>query len=366
MSQIDLQWFAAEDEGRTEDPTEEKLRKARKEGRIAKSQELNGNLVLFFCIILMLFLASFIEKKCEEVLVYFFNHSADEKIDDVKFAYASLRYFLMIVLPFAVIGFLTAVVSNIVQNKGWMYTTKTIEPKFNKVLPHVGQYLKRTIFSLEGIFNIVKSIVKVAIIVLIAFLIIRYNLPKIFDTLKAGGPRLAMKSFASMAALMLVICSLLLLVVGILDYIVQRRQFKESMKMTKQEVKEEFKELEGDPEVKSHLENAQRALLQQNIHRAVKEADVLITNPTHFAVALEWKRDSKDFPEVTAKGEDLTAQNMKRIARENDVPIVENRPLARGLYADCQVGDIIPEAYIKAIVTVYVQIGYMNKKSKKI
>ena len=366
MSQIDLQWFAAEDEGKTEEPSEYKLRKAREEGELAKSQELNGSLVFLLSVIVLIALAPWIERKCEEVLTYFFRNVTAAKIDDKKFGYFCLKYFLMMILPIALVGLFAGVVSNLIQNKGFLFTTKTIMPKFNKIVPHFGQYLKRSFFSVEGVFNIFKSIFKVAVIAIIAFFIIRFNLPSIFDYLRTGGPRLAMKSFAGMAAVLLIICAVLLLVVGVLDYIVQKRQFRERMKMTKQEVKEEYKEMEGDPEVKSHLEQVQRAMLRQNIQKAVKEADVVITNPTHYAVALEWKRDTAELPEVTAKGADLTAQNMKKIARDNGVPVVENRPLARGLYTDTQVGDIIPANYLKAIATVYVQIGYLDKKYAKV
>ena len=222
--------------------------------------------------------------------------------------------------------------------------------------------MKRTIFSFEGVFNIIKSILKVFFIAIIAFVTISSDLPIIFKTLHVGGLQLALKHFASMAVRLLLMSGIVLFIAAIADYIVQRRQFREQMKMTKQEVKEEFKSMEGDPEVKAHLDSAQREMLSQNIPKAVKEADVVITNPTHFAVALQWKRKVSDAPEVTAKGQDLTAQNIKRIAKENDVPIVENRPLARGLYADTEVGDIIPVTYLRAIATVYAQIGYMNRQ----
>ena len=238
MSQIDLQWFAAEDEGKTEEPSEYKLRKAREEGRLAKSQELNGTFVFFFTVIVLIVLAPWVEKKCEEVLTYFFRNATASKIDDVKFAYFCLKYFL-IILPIAFIGLIAGIISNLIQNRGFLFTTKTIMPKFDKIVPHFGQYLKRSFFSVDGVFNIFKSIFKVVIIALIAFFVIRFNLPSIFDYLRTGGPRLAMQSFAGMAALLLVICAVLLLAVGVLDYIVQRRQFRESMKMTKQEVKEE-------------------------------------------------------------------------------------------------------------------------------
>jgi flagellar biosynthetic protein FlhB len=123
--------------------------------------------------------------------------------------------------------------------------------------------------------------------------------------------------------------------------------------------------MEGDPQVKGRLENARRELLRQNMPKAVREADVLITNPTHFAVALQWKQGVSDAPMVTAKGEDMTAQNMKRIARDADVPTVENRPLARALYTETEVGDIIPQAYLRVIAEVYAHIGYMDKQKRK-
>lgn len=365
MNQIDLQWFAAEDEGKTEQPSDYKLRKAREEGRVAKSQELNGTIVTLICILLLVVLAPWILKNLEEMVVFYFYHSTDTKVDDRKFAYTFVVYFLKLVLPFAAAGIIGGIVPNIIQNKGWLFTTKTIEPKFNKIVPKFGEYLKKTLFSLQGLFNITKSILKVVIIGIIAFFIIRRNIPLLLSLIKTAGPIIALRQVSRIASQLLIISAVILVGIGVLDYIVQRREFIENLKMTKQEVKEEFKEMEGDPEVKSHLDSAQKEMLQKNIPKAVREADVLITNPTHFAVALQWKRDINYAPEVTAKGEDFLAQNMKRIARENDVPIVENRPLARGLYTDVEIGATIPEGYLRAIATVYAQIGYMdNKKSE--
>ncbi len=361
MSQIDLQWFAPEDEGRTEDPSEHKLRKAREEGRVAKSQELNGAVVFLLGVVLLLFLGPWIERNLEEMMVFFFNQSTAEKVDNGQFAYVFAQYFCKLVLPFAIVGVIAGVVCNLIQNKGFLYTTKTITPKFDKIVPHFGQYFKRTLFSFEGVFNIVKSIAKVIILGIICFLMIYSQRDKLLSAENIPGPMLAMKTFAGVAGRMLIIAGVILVGIGILDYFVQKRQFKEQNKMTKQEVKQEYKELEGDPEVKSHLDAAQKEMLSQNIPKAMREADVLITNPTHFAVALQWKREINIAPEVTAKGEDLLAQNMKRMARENHVPMIENRPLARGLYNDSKVGDVIPENYWRAIAVVYSQIGYMDK-----
>lgn len=361
---IDLQWFAAEDEGRTEEASEYKLQKAREEGRVAKSQELNGTIVFLFGVVLLIALAPWMLVQFEEAFVFFFNASTSTTVFDVRFAAVFARYFVMLTLPFLLVGMVAGVVANIVQNRGFLFTTKTIEPKFDKILPHFGQYFKRTLFSFEGVFNVVKSIFKVTVIALVVFLMVRGDLPRILELLHTGGPELATRQIASMTAKLLVVTSVILLLVGIADYVVQRRTFRERMKMTKQEVKEEYKELEGDPEIKYRIENAQREMLTRNINRAVRESDVVITNPTHYAVALEWKQGEKDSPEVTAKGQDVTAETIKRIARENSVPIVENRPLARGLYTDTEVGDIIPLTYLRAIATVYVQIGYMDSRRK--
>jgi flagellar biosynthetic protein FlhB len=365
-SAIDLQWFAAEDEGRTEEPSEYKIKKAREEGRVAKSQELNGTIVLLLCVVMLIFLGSWIEQRMEEMMQFYFKNAMQKNIFDGKFFGAFINFFVGTVLPFLIVGVVAGVIANIVQNRGFLFTTKTITPKFDKLVPRFGEYFKKTLFSFEGVFNIAKSLIKVAVIGLISFFMIRDDLPQLLDMLHTKGIRVALGQLGTMTSRILIVISLFLLGIAIADYVVQRRQFIESLKMTKQEVKEEYKELEGDPEVKSHLDSAQREMLQTNIPRAVKESDVVITNPTHFAVALEWKRDRVDRPQVTAKGEDLTAQNMKRIATENGIPIVENRPVARGLYTDTKVGDIIPETYLKVIATIYSQIGYMEKKGQKV
>ncbi|MBQ9539471.1 MAG: EscU/YscU/HrcU family type III secretion system export apparatus switch protein [Treponema sp.] len=363
MSQIDLQWFSAEDEGKTEEPSEYKLRKARnEEGRVPKSQELNSTLIYLFQIMLLILLSSWMLRSFKDCMRFFFTNIFNIELTNYEAAYAFARYFIKMVIPFGILGLTIGVVSNLVQNKGFLYAPKLIMPKFDKLIPHFGQYLKRTMFSLEGGFNIVKSLLKVVVITFAGFLIIRGDILRLLSMTQTGSLELAMGHVARMAAKMLIISAVFLLAIGIVDYLVQKRQFMENMKMTKQEVKEEFKEQEGDPEVKSRLENAQKELLARNMPKAVREADVLVTNPTHFAVALEWKRNEDDAPKVTAKGSDLTALNMKRIAKEADVPIVENKPLARGLYTETEIGDIIPEAYIKAIATIYAQIGYMSKK----
>lgn len=361
---IDLQWFAAEDEGRTEEPSEIKLQKARKEGRVAKSNELNSALVFLFVIIVLVMLGPWILRKLQQIIVYYFMRCTDSEVNNPQFAAAFYHCFLIIVLPVALLGSIAGIAANIIQNRGFLYSTKPIEPNFSKILPHFGEYFKKTLFSFEGAFNIAKSLGKVAIISAVAYVFIRNNFESFLIMLGSGNIEGSIGKIAAIASKLLLTSAVIFLVIAIPDYFVQRKQFIESMKMTKQEQKQEYKEMEGDPDVKGHLQSAQRELLSRNMPKAVAEADVVVTNPTHFAVSLQYQPDIADAPQVTAKGSDEVAQMMKRIAREHDIPIVENRPLARGLYAETRVGDIIPDMYIKAIALVYRQIDYISKKKK--
>lgn len=360
---IDLQWFAAEDEGRTEEPTEVKLEKARKEeGRVAKSQELNGALVLLLSVVMMFFLGKTMLKDCVSVFLFFFTRISNPNVRDPSFAKAFYFFFLRLVLPIALVAIVGGVAGNIIQNRGFIFTTKPIAPNFKKIIPNFVQYFKNTLFSVRGIFNVIKSIGKVFILGVIAFLFVKKDVPIVLFEIQNGNVGEAINIIATMAWQILFIAAIIFLAISVPDYFVQRFQFLQEMKMTKQEVKEEYKEIEGDPDLKNKLKNAQRELLQKNMPKAVREADVVITNPTHFAVALKYDREVTDeAPQVTAKGEDEVAFAMKRIAKDAGVPIVENRPLARGLYTDVEVGDIIPARYLRAIVLIYTHIQYKYK-----
>lgn len=345
--------MAAEDEGRTEEPSEYRLEKARKEGRVAKSTEVSGALVLLLCVVTLIFLSKWLYNQIVESFVYFFNRTGTGEMG----TYSMISYFMVTVvkcmLPVSAVGAVAAIIGNIIQTRGFVFSLKPIEPKFSKIVPKFGEYFKKTIFSGKGLFNVAKSVVKVAIIVIIAYIYIKKDIFVIIHIISNRDAHVALAKVVSMAAQLLIIVSILFLVISIPDYFVQKRDFMEEMKMTKQEQKEEYKEMEGDPEVKSRLRQMQQQLLQQNIPKAVAESDVVVTNPMHYAVALKMDSAVNDAPMVNAKGVDEVAQTIKRLARENDIPIVENRPVARGLYTEVEVGDIIPVEYYKAIALIY-------------
>ena len=345
--------MAAEDEGRTEQPSEYKLEKARKEGRVAKSQEISGALVLLLCVVTIVFLARWLFSEIITIFKFYFTQCSTYDVKNPSFLPAFFDVFIKCVLPLGLISAVAAVAGNIIQTRGFIFSLKPIEPKFSKIVPKFGEYFKKTIFSVKGLFNIAKSLGKVAVICFVGYLYIRKDLFVLIDIIDNGNVAGALGQVAKMAAQILITVAVIFLAISIPDYFVQRHDFMEEMKMTKQEVKEEYKEMEGDPEVKSKLQQMQRQLLSQNVRKAVAESDVVIANPTHFAVALKYDASVADSPMVNAKGEDNQALMIRRIAEENNVPVVENRPVARELYTNVEVGDIIPDIYFTVLAEIY-------------
>ena len=362
---ISLQWFSddAETEGRTEQPTEHKLRRLREEGQVPKSQELVGAVTLFLPALLLFFLAPSMLRTCMEMFRFFFLRATElDPTQDAIIVGAFFHYLVRLALPILIVALFAALFSNIVQ-VGIMFTTKPIVPDFSKVLPRFGQFFKR-IFSIDGLFNFVKSIVKMLIIGGVAFTLIRMDINKLTNLQKAGL-WLGLTTVASLAIRILIICAVLLLILSIPDLLFTRWRFRERNKMSRQEMKEEMKMYEGDPQIRNRIRSRFRDLLKQNIAAAVPRADVVITNPTHFAVALEYQRDTMPGPMVTAKGADEAAARIRRLARDNGVPMVENKPVAQALYREVEVGDFVPESYYSVVATIFRKVMDINELRRK-
>lgn len=360
---IHLQWFAAEDEGRTEEPTEHKLRKAREEGRVAKSVELNSAILLIFSIGAIAILAGYLLDTFLAMFNYFFTRSTETTLlESGILVQAFFDFFIRLLAPLLLLNFIISILANLIQ-VGFLFTVKPLIPDFSRIVPHFGRYFKRVLFSAEGLFNLAKSLVKVFIIGFIAYLNIQAESKKLLTLLYLPVGR----SFSFVAELVLRIileAAIFMLALSVLDYIFQRWQFRENMKMSRQELKEERKIYEGDPLIKSRLKERMREIMMRNMLKAVPKADVIITNPTHFAVALEWDRLTMHAPQVTAKGADLIAQKIKDLALAHNIPVVENKPLARALYDEVEIGETIPEKYYEAIATILAQIYKMKGEVK--
>ncbi|MCK5201318.1 MAG: flagellar type III secretion system protein FlhB, partial [Spirochaetales bacterium] len=243
--------------------------------------------------------------------------------------------------------------------------TKPITPDLNKITPNFVKFVQKSFLSTEALFNLGKSLFKVAIISLIAYINISRELEHIMGFLSATFAY-SFQAIAVISFKILIEAALAMLLLAIPDYFFQKKQHTESLKMTKQEVKEERKTTEGDPLVRNRLRERMREIMTQNMLQKVPEADVIITNPTHFAIGMEWSRESMTAPVVIAKGQDNMAQRIKSIARDNDVPIIENKPLARGLYAEVEIGEIIPEKYYQVMAVVFAEVYQMDGKKQEV
>jgi flagellar biosynthetic protein FlhB len=359
FADVHLQWFAAEDEGRTEEPTEHKIKKAREEGKVAKSNEFTSALVLLFPIVALGILAPFIFRTLKEMITFFFNSSTEIDITrEGQVTRAFLNYFIRITLPIAAVAFVSAILGNIFQ-VGFLFSVKPIKPDLKKIMPKFGKFFKKALFSGEAFFNLGKSIVKIIMIGAIAFVNIRMEVDK-FAHFMELPLLLAFSTVVRVAFRILVESAIAMLVLSLPDYLFQRRQFRESLKMTKHEVKEERKMHEGDPLVQSRLRERMREIMNRNMLQNVPKADVVVTNPTHFAVAMEYDQVMMNAPTVTAKGQDNMAMRIREIAGDNGVPIIENKPLARALYAEVEIGDAIPEQYYEVMAHILAQVYRMQ------
>jgi len=363
---IHLQWFSddAEAEGKTEQPTEHKLRKLREEeGQVPKSQELGSAATLLLPALLLLFMGPRMLRICVEMFQFFLTRATEfNPVQDAVIVVTVFRYMAQLVLPIMAISVVAAIVFNYVQI-GPLFVTKPITPDFTKIIPRFGQFVKR-IFSMDGVWNFWKSIIKMLIIGGVAFMFIRMDFERLAN-LQRAGLWLGITTIATLAIRMLITCAVLLLLFSIPDFIFQRWRFKDRNKMAKHEIKEEMKMYEGDPQIKNRIRGRFRDLMKQNISATVPRADVVITNPTHFAVALQYDKDTMPSPMVTAKGADNLAAQIRKLAEENGVPLVENKPLARALYNEVDVGVHIPRAYFAVVGTILARVYHINERRRR-
>jgi len=357
---VHLQWFAAEDEGRTEEPTEHKLRKAREEGKVARSVELASALVLLLGIATVAVFAGSFLKNVAQMLRYFFRISATGELSG-EVVQAFYSYFLRLVAPVLAVAFVAAFLGNVLQ-VGFLFSVKPITPDVNRILPNLGRFFRRALFSGEAAFNLGKNILKIAVVLVIAYLNVRGELPRILRLGDASWQQ-GFRLIAAISLRIIVESAIAMLVLAVPDYLFARRLHLESLKMSRQEIKEERRMYEGDPLVRSRLREKMRELLTRNMLKAVPRADVVITNPTHYSVAVEWNRLLMAAPTVTAKGVDAVAMKIREAAREARVPLVENKPLARTLYHEVEIGEAIPERYYEVMAVILAEVYRLSGKA---
>ena len=286
---FDLQLFAAEDEGRTEEPTEYKKRKAREEGKVAKTPELPAALVLLFGFFLVFIMSRSLFKNATKMMEYYLNLVPDVVNGGENVIYLfkpMLPILLKLMGPVLAVTFVAAFIGNVVQ-VGFLFSTKPIEPDFSRINPNPVRFLQRSLFSRQALVNLGKSLFKVAAIGAVAYLLVRKDLTALMRTIDMGLLQ-ALSIGLLMTFKLIMVVSGILLFLSIPDYLFQRSEHLESIKMTKQEVKEEQKLLIGDPLLRARIRERQREFARRRMMQEVPKADVVITNPVHFAVALKY------------------------------------------------------------------------------
>ncbi|MBU5429333.1 flagellar biosynthesis protein FlhB [Kineothrix sp. MSJ-39] len=368
MTELRLQFFAKEGPGgeKTEKPTAKKLEDARKEGQVAKSREISNALTMIGLFILLKVSLSFLGNQFLGSFEDSYNHIpeliklTDGKIRSGDFSVLLLHMLFRMLLgmaPFLAVGFVLAFLADFLQVK-WKVTTKPLQPKFSKLNPVNG--FKR-IFSVNSLMELLKSVLKIGLISYVVYTTIKDKLQVIYllfhMTLWQG-----IATAADIAISIGLKVSIVYVIIAVLDFAYQKHKFNTDQMMTKQEIKDEYKNAEGDPAVKGKQRQRMQEASRRRMMQDIPKADVVITNPTHFAVAIQYDTKVAAAPVVLAKGEDHLAAKIKEVARENKVEIVENKPLARMLYYNVDIGQQVPPELYQAVAEVLAMVYHMQGK----
>lgn len=348
------------DQEKTEDPSQHRLDKAREEGNVAQSKDLTSLMVLVACVSVAWLAGPLLLDDLFNVFRYFWSQSAVVFVTKdnmgellLKFLYAIAR----IVLPIALAGFVAGILGSVLQI-GFNISTKPLEPNPDKINPVKG--LKR-LFSMNAVVEGAKAIFKLAAVATVTFFIVQSEL--VNSAVMSEFESIQIITYmGSMSFRLVAGVGLALFVISVADYAWQKYQHFKKLKMTKEEAKREHKEREGDPLIKSRIRAVQKEMARKRMMLDVQTADVIVTNPTHIAVAIRYDAEKMAAPKVVAKGSDFIAMKIREIAKEHNVPIVENVPLARALHKSVKVGKYVPRALYQAVAEVLAYIYRLKGK----
>lgn len=349
---------------KTEQPTDKKLGDARKKGKVAKSLEINSLAVFGFGFMLIFLTKEFIGEKLGEFSVDIFSSLNNLELTKAVLQTYAIKwalFFFTLMMPLLLGILVISITSNIAQI-GFKFAPKVFQIELGRFNPVMG--IKRLLFSSHSLIEVGKSLVKLIIIGLFTYFIIS---KLILDTTKLVDLSIEETvSFMLDSAFTLTWKIVLFFAfIASADYIFQKVKFKKDMMMSKEEVKEEMKQSEGDPHVKSKIRKLMMQAAKSRMMKDIPTADVIITNPTHVAVALKYDMQKDAAPKVVAKGLDELAQRIKKIAAENNVPLYEDVQLARALYKSCEIGDFIPAKLFKAVAQILAYIFQLKKLKKQ-
>lgn len=346
---------------KTEQPTSKRRRDARKKGNVFQSKDIVTVVMLFGVFYMAKLTLPSIYETVRSYMEFFFSAiSQNAPFEDSPQIYVySVVSLLRCALPLLAASMVLGILGHGIQTR-FLFTMESVKPKFSKLNPISGL---RNLFSLKKVVDLVKNLIKIAILLVLLYNLVRSDLSPI-------ARMIDMPIFSSTSQMLLMVFDLVkkiciaFAVVAFFDFLYQRWDYENNLKMTKQEVKEEYKMTEGNPEIKGRIRRIQRQMAMSRMMQSVPEADVVVRNPTHFAVALKYDPEKHGAPVVLAMGQDYLALRIVKVAEEHGVSVLEDRPLARALYASCEVGREIPAEFYGAVAELLIYIYRLNHRDE--
>jgi flagellar biosynthetic protein FlhB len=345
----------ADEEEKTEEPTSKKIEDAKKDGNVGKSAEVAGAAVLFFSSIYLLFFSGHLFTELKKMMLYIYSFIGSEMDGTVFFTitYTVITTLLYALTPLFIIVLLMAFAFNVMQF-GFIFTPIKLE--LSKLNPISGL---KNIFSFKKAVEALKLTLKLTIIFLVMCVIVAIVADDILAMMDMGIGS-SMNKIIELTGYFIAAILLIIIIFAIIDFYFTKYYYIKSLRMSKQEIKDEHKQMEGDPQVKGRIRSIQMKMAMQRMMSDVENADVVITNPTHYAVALQYNKEKSSAPVMVAKGIDFIALKIKDIAREHNVPIIENPPLARALHDQIEIEQEIPEEFYQAVADIFSYVYSLN------
>jgi flagellar biosynthetic protein FlhB len=351
------------DEDKQFEATPQKLQRARKEGQVIKSKDFSMAISLIFMCFILYKLSPFIWDQLSMLFVLVYEQIPNRSIEKIGLAYLlflTLVPTVLIIGPILFAAFFIAIVSDIIQI-GPLVTFTPLIPKLDKLNP--SKYFKNLV-SIKTLFELFKNIVKVTLLGLVGYFVYKAHFPIILGLAAMNNTFAIMNEFGSMIMEFIIKASALFLVIAGADYMMTRWKFLKDQKMSFKEIKDEYKNTEGDPHVKAALRQKRMQMLQQGMMDAVPSADFIVTNPTHIAVALKYEAEEMLAPKLIAKGTELFAKKIINIAKEHGIPVIENPPVARALFRMVELNREVPPELYKAVAEILLFVYNLRKERK--
>ncbi|RVU34635.1 flagellar biosynthesis protein FlhB [Hwanghaeella grinnelliae] len=337
-------------DSKTEEPTGKRLADARQKGQLPTSREVPTWIMLFGTAIMLALMAPFVASRLKEILVAFVArpHSFLYGPAELGASMTNMLLEVLGVMAWPLIMFAVLAASGYVLQNGWVIVTEPMKPKLSKINPITGA---KKYFQAKTYVEFLKNFLKLAVVAAVGIVLVIPEFNRL-DLLPSLTSEDHLQEILILILRILAGVLSILFAIMVFDIFFQRMQHRKQLRMTKQEIKEEFKNQEGDPQIKSRLRQIRMERARTRMMQAVPDADVVVTNPTHFACALSYNPDEMEAPVLVAKGQDLVAKRIRDLAEEHDIPIIENPPLARALHATCDLDQQIPEEHYKAVAEV--------------